>query len=214
MALPRNLHRGRSLVPQPNSGRRLIARLAHQYPDPAAVQRLILSRPYNTEPHGETLSSAVRAFAKQHWHCLEASMLAAAILSIHGHPPLVLSLGSVDDLDHVVYVFRQNGHWGAISRSRYEGLQGRRPVYRSSRDLVCSYLDPFVDETGEIISYAIANLDDTGVDWRTSPKNVWKVERYLIEFPHRKLRLGRPRYRKMLARYRQLGGHPRQSTWA
>jgi len=39
-------------------------------------------------------------------------------------------------------------------------------------------------------------------DWRLSAKNVWKVERMLIDFPHHSLRMSDARYRRLLARYK------------
>ena len=64
-------------------------------------------------------------------HCLEAALAAAVILEQHGYPPLVLSFESIDELDHVLFVYRQRGRWGSIARSRDPGLHGRKPVFRT-----------------------------------------------------------------------------------
>lgn len=189
------------------------AKLARRYKTPRQVQVFLRSLPYNREKGGDTLRSANAALARGRLHCFEAAMAAAAILEHHGYPPLVMSFESKDGLDHVIYVFRQRGRWGAVARSRDEGLHGRAPVYRSLRDLVWSYYDPYVDKTGKITAYQVAHLDDTGADWRSSKKNVWKAEKYLLELKHRPLKSSKTRYRKLLADYKRRGPMPRQKNW-
>src|SRR3989475_2559678 len=89
----------------------------------------------------------------------------------------MLSLESADKLDHVLYLCKQNGRWGTIARSREAGLHGRKPVFRSLRDLVLTYVEPYVDFTGRLTGYGVGTLSDLGdYDWRFSRKNVWKVE--------------------------------------
>ena len=67
-------------------------------------------------------------------HCLEAALAAAVILEQHGFPPLVLSFESIDELDHVIFVYQRSGRWGSIGRSRDPGLHGRKPVFATPRD--------------------------------------------------------------------------------
>ena len=171
---------------------------------PARVQRYLSRLPYNWEPQGATLRSFREVARRGEAHCLEAALAAAVILEQHGYPPLLLSLESQDLLDHVIYVFRQDGLWGAIARSRDLGLHGRRPVFRNLRQLAWSYFDTYVDHTGRITGYGLANLDDLGgYDWRFSPRNVWKVERHLQEIPHRAIYSSDRRYERLLARYKE-----------
>jgi hypothetical protein len=135
-------------------------------------------------------------------HCLEAALAAATILEQQGYPPLLLDLESQDNLDHVLFLFRRGGRWGTVARSRDAGLHGRKPVFRTLRQLVMSYIDPYVDGSGRITGYGVADLRRlVRCDWRLSPRNVWAVERALIKMPHRKLRTSGPRYRVMLRRY-------------
>ena len=177
----------------------LVARLR----TPSAVQRWLKSLPYNWENDGETLRSFRSVVRIGTAHCLEAALSAATILEQHGHPPLLLSFESVDKLDHVLYVFRQKGLWGAIARSRDPGLHGRRPVFPSARALAASYMDPYVDLTGRVVGFTVADLRELGdYDWRLSERNVWKVERWLIDTPHGRLRMSDARYRQLLARYK------------
>ncbi len=170
---------------------------------PAAVQRWLRSLPYNWERRGETLRSFREVARLRTAHCLEAALSAAVLLEQHGHPPLLLSFESIDRLDHVLYVFREGGRWGAVARSRDPGLHGRRPVFRTPRQLAASYQDAYVDLTGRVTGYTLADLRELGdYDWRLSRRNVWKVERWLIDYPHRRLEMPEARYRRLLQRYK------------
>jgi hypothetical protein len=144
-------------------------------------------------------------------HCLEAVLAAAAILEQHGDPPVVLDLASWDGLDHVLLLYRRNGRWGSIGKSRDAGLHGRKPIFRSVRDLVYSYVDPYVDGSGRIIGYGVFELDAlTRADWRLGDHHVWSVERALIDAPHVRLRTSDRRYARALRRYRAFRArHPR-----
>jgi hypothetical protein len=178
-------------------------RLVQQLDTPARVQRWLNALPYNQERSGETLRS-FRGVVHHHTaHCLEAALAAAVILEQHGYPPVVMSIESKDWLDHVVYLFERGGRWGAIARSRDPGLNGRRPMFRSARDIALSYVDAYVDYTGRVRGYGVANLAVAlpGYDWRLSGRNVWKVEQLLIDWPHRRIRTSDRRYRALLARY-------------
>lgn len=135
-------------------------------------------------------------------HCLEAAVGAAVILEQHGYPPLLLDLESVDLLDHVIFVFKDDSGWGAIGRSRDIGLHGRKPVFRSLRDLVWSYFDPYVDFSGRLKGYGLTSLYDLGkYDWRFSPRKMTKIENHLRSIPHKRLPSSDHRYNKLLTRY-------------
>ena len=188
-------------------------RLARKLKTPRQVQDYLHSLPYNRERNGETLSSAETALRRGRLHCFEAAFVAAAVLEHHGYPPLVVSFDSHDDLDHVIYVFKEKNRWGAVARSRDEGLHGRPARYRSLRDLVWSYYDPYVDKSGKIKGYQLAHLDDCGADWRASKRNVWKAEQYLIDLKHRPLKSSKARYKKLLRNYLRRGPMPRQKHW-
>lgn len=191
----------------------LAKKLARKLKTPRQVQKYLRSLPYNREKKGETLSSAETALRRGRLHCFEAAFAAAAILEHHGYPPLVMSLESKDNLDHVIYVFREKGKWGAIGLSRDEGLHGRPPRYRSPRELAWSYYDPYVDKSGKITGYQVAHLDDCKADWRASRKNVWKAQNYLIDLRHVRLKSSAKRYKKLLGDYLERGPMPRQRHW-
>jgi len=180
--------------------RRLIARLR----TPALVQRFLNWLPYNTEPGRETLRSFRQVVRRRTAHCLEAALAAACILEQRGFAPLVMSLKSVDYLDHVIFVYREGGRWGSVARSRDPGLHGRKPVFRSPRALAMSYFDPYIDFTGRISGYAVFDLRRLGsYDWRLSRRNIWAVERALLRYPHHPIKGSRERVRRYRARYRE-----------
>jgi hypothetical protein len=171
---------------------------------PRRVQRFLHSLPYNHELHGETLRSFRGVVRHQTAHCLEAALAAATIMEQHGYPPLLLSFDSIDNLDHVVFLFTENGRYGAVARSRDPGLHGRKPVFKTVHQLAMSYYDPYVDYTGRIVGYAVINLYELGTyDWRLSTRNMWKVERFLIEWPHRRIKTSDRRYHQLQQRYHQ-----------
>lgn len=171
---------------------------------PLQVQRYLRTFPYNWGLDGETQHSFRTALRRREAHCLEAALVAATILEQHGYPPLLLSLESKDKLDHVVFIFQDHGRWGSVARSRDIGLHGRKAVFRTVRDLVWSYFDPYVDMTGRIIGYGATNLHELGnYDWRFSPRNRWRVENHLREIPHARLSASNQRYRRLLARYKE-----------
>src|ERR1700746_961386 len=119
--------------------RRLIARLR----TPQAVQRFLNALPSNTEPHGRATLRSFRGVVRHGCaHCLEAALFAAVVLEQHGYPPLVLSFESINELDHVIFIYRDQrnrGRWGSVARSRDPGLHGRKPVFATPRALALSY---------------------------------------------------------------------------
>ncbi len=179
-------------------------KLIQQLNTPLKVQRYFSSLPYNWEKDGGTVRSFREVLKRREAHCLEAAVGAAVILEQHGYPPLLLSLESQDLLDHVVYVFKQDGRWGSIARSRDAGLHGRKAVYRSLRELALSYFDPFVDFTGRLKGYGVTNLYDLGkYDWRFSPRRMTRIENHLRAIPHKPIHSSDRRYEKLLAHFRQ-----------
>jgi hypothetical protein len=178
-------------------------RLIERLNTPRKVQLWLNELPYNTEPGGETLRSFRAVLGAGKAHCLEACLASAVILEQHGYPPVVMSLESQDWLDHVVHLYNEGGKWGAIGRSRDPGLHGRRPVFRSARDIALSYVEGYVDYTGRVRGYGVANLAEAlpDYDWRFSPHNMWKVEQFLIDWPHRRIKTSTRRYRELKSYY-------------
>ena len=180
--------------------RRLLAQLR----TPLMVQRHLNQLPYNNEPGGRATLRSFRGVVRHGCaHCLEAALFSAVALEQHGYPPLVLSFESIDELDHVIFVYRHGGRWGSVARSRDPGLHGRRPVFATPRALAASYMDPYIDLTGRVTGYAVVDLRVMGTyDWRLADTNVWKVERMLLDYPHRPMASSNRHVAALRARYR------------
>jgi hypothetical protein len=193
--------------------RRVIARLR----TPAAVQAFLNALPYNTEPPPDrpTLRTFRGVIARHTAHCLEAALTAAVILEQHGYPPLIMSLESIDELDHCLFVYQTHGRWGSVARSRDPGLHGRRPVFRSLRHLALSYFDPYIDRDGCVKAYGAVDLRVLGTyDWRLASGNVWAVERLLYAIPHRPIRYSQARVDRLRRKYvAYLEAHDDRRAW-
>ncbi len=177
-------------------------RLIEKYRTPRQVQAYLRSLRYNREEEGDSQRSFREVVRRKSAHCLEAALTAAVILEQHGYPPLLLSFESIDTLDHVIFVFKQNGLWGSVARSRDSGLHGRKAVFKTARELALSYVEPYVDFTGRITGYAVVDLENlSGCDWRFSKRNLWKLEKYLIDFEHKPIKTSDKRYEALLKRY-------------
>jgi hypothetical protein len=191
--------------PAPDAFTAAERRIIRRCRTPAAVQRFLNRLPYNTEPapRGATLRSFRGVVRHGCAHCLEAALSAAVILEQHGYPPLLLSFESIDELDHVIFVYRRRGRWGSVARSRDPGLHGRRPVFATARALALSYVDPYVDYSGRVTGYTVVDLRDLlpDYDWRLSERNVWKAERVLLDAPHRAIRSSDARIDALRRRY-------------
>lgn len=179
-------------------------RIIRRLNTPAKVQHWLTRMPYNWERGGGTMRSFREVVKRNEAHCLEAAIAAAVVLEQYGYPPLLLDIESIDLLDHVIFVFQENGLWGSIARSRDIGLHGRKPVFRNPRQLVWSYFEPYIDMTGRIKGYGRTSLYDLGkYDWRFNSKNMHKIEDNLRAIPHQKLISSDRRYEYWHERYKQ-----------
>jgi hypothetical protein len=156
---------------------------------PEKIQRFLDHEiAYNKEPDGDTIRSPRRVLRDKVAHCLEGALLAAAALRIHGFPPLLLDLEAVRDDDHVLAVFRQRGHWGAIAKSNFSGLRFREPVYRNLRELVMSYFEHYFNASREktLRNYSrpvqLSRFDRIG--WMTAEADLWPINDHLAGIPH------------------------------
>lgn len=146
---------------------------------------------YNKEPDGMTCRSPRRVLRDRVAHCIEGGLFAAASLRMLGHRPLILDLQAVRDDDHIVALFKERGHWGAVAKSNFSGLRFREPVYRTVRELVMSYFELYFNFEGEktLRSYSrpvnLARFD--GIGWMTAEEDLWTVNDYLCEIPHRRV---------------------------
>ena len=118
---------------------------------PNKIQDFLDSLPINFELKGETYMSPRRVLRTKTAHCFEGALVAAAALAYHGKKPLLLDLRtSADDEDHVVTLYRENGYWGAISKTNHPVLRYRDGVYKTPRELVMSYFhEYFMSKNGK-----------------------------------------------------------------
>lgn len=86
-------------------------------------------------------------------HCMDGAVFAAAALDSIGHPPLLVDLRAIDDDDHVIAVYQEQGLWGAVAKSNTTALRFRAPVYRTIRELALSYFAVYFNTDGEMSLY-------------------------------------------------------------
>jgi hypothetical protein len=154
---------------------------------PAGIQRALDALPYHL---AKTAWSPRRVLREGTAHCLEGAIFAAAALRVLGFPPLLLDLEAVQDTDHVLAVYRVNGHWGAIAKSNFSGLRFRAPVYRSLRELTMSYFDDYINLRGDrtLRAYSrpvnLARFDRSHPGWMVSEGDLWWIPEHLLDIPH------------------------------
>ena len=156
---------------------------------PSLIQRYLDGIAYDIE--GKACRSPRRVLRERTAQCMDGALFAAAALRLQGHPPLIVDLEAVEDTDHVLAVFRQNGRWGAVARSNYAGLRFREPVFHTIRELVLSYFESYFNLRREktLRRYSrpvsLARFDARG--WMTSEENLWYVAEHLVTVRHYRL---------------------------
>lgn len=149
---------------------------------PYQVQLYLDSLPYIAEERNRSPLAVMR---DGQCHCYDGALLAAAVLRRIGFPPLVIDLWpepGMDD-DHVLALYRVEGHWGALAKSNYAGLRFREPVYRTLRELVMTYFENFysLDGIKTLRSYTrplnLSRLDV--LNWETDERGVAVIEERL-----------------------------------
>jgi hypothetical protein len=113
--------------------------------NPDKIQAFLDSLDYN--PNYECRSPRW-VMKKRSAHCFEGALFAAAALQYIGYKPLIVDMRAVNDDDHVIAVFKENGYWGAVAKSNFTSLRFREPVYRSLHELIMSYFDFFFNTDG------------------------------------------------------------------
>jgi hypothetical protein len=141
--------------------------------NPDKIQAFLDSIDYN--PNYECRSPRW-VMRKRSAHCFEGALFAAAALQYIGYKPLIIDMKAVEDDDHVIAVFKENNHWGAVAKSNFTSLRFREPVYRSLRELIMSYFDFFFNIYGykSLRSYSLP-FDLTHFDarnWQTTDNDL------------------------------------------
>lgn len=148
---------------------------------PAKIQAFLDSIPYSTELFYRCPLHVLRERVA---HCFDGALFAAAALRQLGHAPLILEMvpNGRDD-DHLLALYKRNGHWGAVAKSNFVGLRFREPVYRNLRELVMSYFEQFynVEREKTLRSYSLP-LNLKGFDkwnWMTSDESLEHIAQRL-----------------------------------
>jgi hypothetical protein len=155
---------------------------------PYGIQRYLDRLPYHL---ATTAWSPRRVLKEGTAHCLEGAIFAAAALRAIGRPPTIIDFEAEGDTDHVLAVFKERGHWGAVAMSNYTGCRYREPIHRTLRELAISYFDVYFNLRGDrsLRTYSrpvdLSRFDDRG--WMTSDADVWFVPEYLLEISHTRL---------------------------
>jgi len=107
---------------------------------PHKIQSYLDGIKYSEDPIYRTPRSVIR---DQKAHCFDGALFAACALWCIGHPPLLLDLRAVEDDDHVIAIFKQQGAYGALAKSNFVGLRYREPMYRTLRELCLTYFENY-----------------------------------------------------------------------
>lgn len=156
---------------------------------PSKVQNFLDDLPFNHEEKGETCRSPRDVLENKKAHCIEGAMLAATAFLFQGRPPLLLNLKvAKEDDDHIVVLFKENGHWGAVSKTNHAVLRFRDPVYKTIRELAMSYFhEYFLVKNGKKTMYGYSrpiNMRRFGTKWITSNKDLWKIAETIYDSKH------------------------------
>jgi hypothetical protein len=167
--------------------------------DPYGIQQFLYKQPYHL---ADTAWSPRLVLHENTSHCFEGALFAAAALRVNGYPPLIIDLEAEHDTDHVIAVYKQHGHWGALATSNFTGCRYREPVYRTLRELAMSYFDVYFNLRRERSLRTFSNpvnlsrFDDR--EWMTTDQPLWFVAEYLFTIRH--FQLLRPQSVKELHR--------------
>lgn len=156
---------------------------------PIKIQDYLDSIAFNHEENGETCMSPRRVLIAKKAHCLEGALLAGVCLRLQKRKPLILSLKVLpSDYDHVIALYKENGYWGAISKTNHVVLGFRDPVYKTIRELALSYFhEYFLVATGQKTLQGYSkpiNLESFGDDWVTEEKDLFEIAIAICDSPH------------------------------
>lgn len=155
---------------------------------PHGIQRFLDNLPYHL---ADTAWSPRRVLRERTAHCFEGAIFAAAALRANGYPPLIFDLEAEQDTDHVIAIYRERGHWGALAKSNYSGCRYREPVYRTLRELALSYFDVYFNLRGDrsLRTYSrpvnLRRFDHYA--WMTTEEPIWFIANYLFDVHHYRL---------------------------
>ncbi len=156
---------------------------------PQRIQDFLDTLPFNFEKKGDTHMSPRRVLREKKAHCFEGALLAAATLWLQGREPLILHLAAAkEDDDHIVTLYKENGYFGAISKTNHSVLRFRDPIYASVRELALSYFhEYFLNKTGKktLLGFSKAiNLKGFGGGWVIAQEELLEMDYSIMALPH------------------------------
>ena len=145
--------------------------------DPNKIQLFLDELIYSADPF---YRCPLQVLQDKTAHCFDGALFAAAALRQIGYPPLILDMiPNQRDDDHLLALYKQDGHWGAIAKSNFVGLRFREPVYRNLRELVMSYFEQYynVEREKTLRRYTVPlNLERFDkFNWMTMPDHLEKI---------------------------------------
>jgi hypothetical protein len=168
--------------------RRKIEGLDISQPKTPEMIKRFLNNHIKYDGASSTCKSVRRSLIERKANCIDGALVAAAALQTLGHPPLIMDLEAKRDDDHVIAVYKLRGHWGAISKSSYDGLGHREAVYRTLRELVLSYFDFYTNDAGKKALRSYSRPINLGrfssIDWLGSDAELWEIPSYLTSTQH------------------------------
>ncbi len=153
--------------------------------DPTRIQGFLDRLPYSADPIYRCPRSVLR---DRRAHCFDGALFAAAALRRLGYPPLLIDMRAVRDDDHIIAIFRRQGHFGAVAKSNFVGLRYREPVFRTLRELMLSYFEDFFNVNREktLRSYSapldLSRFDD--LSWEIRDEGLDKIASRLDTVRH------------------------------
>ncbi len=156
---------------------------------PQKIQTFLESIPFNHETKGETCMSVASVLRENKAHCIEGAFVACACLMLGGRQPKIVSLKVNDthDDDHIIVIFKENGYFGALSKTNHAVLRYRDPVYKSIRELVMSYFHEYFlykDGKKTLIGYTKPiNMKQYRTSWITSTNDVFDIGNAIYKTP-------------------------------
>jgi len=167
------------------SERQVMAKLT----TPRKIQNFLNGLSYSVET---IYRCPLRVLREHTAHCFDGALFGAAALRCLGYPPLILNMRAIiQDDDHLLALYKFEGHWGAVAKSNFVGLRFREPIYRTLHELVMSYFEQFynVERKKTLRSYTVP-LNLKAFDkskWMTSDESLERIGSRLDEI--RKIRL-------------------------
>jgi len=158
---------------------------------PAKIQDFLNTLTMRADEREPIVRSPRVVVQKKAASCIEGALFAYAVLHHHKRKAYLLDL-RVDpharDVDHVVCLFKQDGLWGAISKTSHAVLRYREPVYKTPRELAMSYFHEYFTDDGHKTLRSFSKPFQIEAvaqkDWITTHEDLYEIAAALDAHPH------------------------------